>query len=169
MSMKLTDLHRVYVSQLKDIYSAEIQLLEALPRMAEAASSEKLRKAFREHLRETEAHVKRLEQIFAQLEFKPGGHRCKAMSGLIEEGEEILHEEAQPEARDAALICAAQKVEHYEMATYGTLRAYARVLGEHNAYELLTETLRDERNADSLLTDLAENTINKLAMLVASN
>lgn len=166
--MKLSDLHRVYVSQLKDIYSAETQLLEALPKMAQSATSEKLQNAFREHLEETKAHVQRLEQIFEQLEFKPGGHRCKAMSGLIEEGEEILHEEAEPEARDAALICAAQKVEHYEMATYGTLRAYARVLGEEKAYELLTETLRDERNADSLLTDLAENAINKLAMLVAN-
>lgn len=166
--MKLSDLHRVYVSQLKDIYSAETQLLEALPKMAQSATSEKLQNAFREHLEETKAHAQRLEQIFEQLEFKPGGHRCKAMSGLIEEGEEILHEEAEPEARDAALICAAQKVEHYEMATYGTLRAYARVLGEEKAYELLTETLRDERNADSLLTDLAENAINKLAMLVAN-
>jgi ferritin-like metal-binding protein YciE len=167
--MKLSDLHRVYVSQLKDIYSAETQLLEALPKMASAATSEKLRNAFLEHLEETKTHVKRLEQIFEQLEFKPGGHRCKAMSGLVEEGEEILHEEAQPEARDAALICAAQKVEHYEMATYGTLRAYARVLGDDNAHQLLTETLRDERNADSLLTDLAENAINKLAMLAVAN
>lgn len=168
MSVKLDALHKVFVSQLKDMHSAENQLLEALPKVAEAATSAKLRKAFTDHLEETRGQIDRLEQIFSTLDFKPGGHRCKAMAGLIEEGEEIINEDGEPEARDAALICAAQKVEHYEIATYGSLRAYARVLGLDKAYELLTATLEEERSADSGLTDLAENTINKLAMLAAS-
>lgn len=168
MSVKLESLHRVFVAQLKDMYSAENQLLKALPKMAEAATSSKLEEAFREHLKETQEHVHRLETIFSTLEFKPGGHRCKAMAGLIEEGEEVIQEDGSPEARDAALICAAQKVEHYELATYGSLRAYARVLGLDDAHKALTSTLEEERSADSTLTDLAENAINKLAMLAAT-
>ncbi|MCA9274856.1 MAG: ferritin-like domain-containing protein [Phycisphaerales bacterium] len=166
--MKLDGLEKVFVQQLKDMYSAENQLLEALPKMAQAATSSKLEQAFRDHLKETQGQVKRLEKIFSSIDYKPGGHRCRAMEGLIEEGKEIIDEQGEPEARDAALICAAQKVEHYEMATYGTLRTYARTLGLDDACELLTETLREERNADSLLTDLAEHSINKLAMLTAS-
>jgi len=166
--MKLDALRKVYVEQLKDMYSAETQLLEAIPKMAEAATSEKLTQAFHDHLKETQGQISRLETIFESLEYEPGGHRCKAMAGLIEEGEEIIKSDGEPEARDAALICAAQKVEHYEIATYGSLRAYARVLGEDNAEKLLTETLDEERKADSLMTDLAENTINKLAMLAAN-
>lgn len=167
MSLKLESLHKVFVSQLKDIYSAENQILAALPKMARAATSEKLTKAFNDHLEETKGHVRRLEKIFATLDFKPGGHKCKAMEGLIEEGKEIIQEHGEPEARDAALICAAQKIEHYEIATYGTLRAYARVLGLDSAVDLLTQTLDEERKADSGLTDLAEHSINKLAMLAA--
>lgn len=166
--MKLDALRKVYVEQLKDMYSAETQLLEAIPKMAEAATSEKLTQAFHDHLKETQGQIARLETIFDSLEYEPGGHRCKAMAGLIEEGEEIIKSDGEPEARDAALICAAQKVEHYEIATYGSLRAYARVLGEDNAEKLLTDTLDEERKADSLMTDLAENTINKLAMLAAN-
>ncbi len=168
MSVKLESLHKVFVTQLKDMYSAETQLLEALPKMAKAATSQKLEQAFTDHLAETREHVSRINQIFSTLDFKPGGHRCKAMAGLIEEGEDVINEDGEPEARDAALICAAQKVEHYEMATYGSLRAYARVLGLDEAHKILTTTLEEERNADSLLTDLAENTINKLAMLAAN-
>lgn len=168
MPIKLDGLEKVFVQQLKDMYSAENQLLEALPKMAQAATSSKLEQAFRDHLKETQGQVKRLEKIFSSIDYKPGGHRCRAMEGLIEEGKEIIDEQGEPEARDAALICAAQKVEHYEMATYGTLRTYARTLGLDDACELLTETLREERNADSLLTDLAEHSINKLAMLTAS-
>ncbi|MHA7812251.1 MAG: YciE/YciF ferroxidase family protein [Phycisphaerales bacterium] len=166
--MKLDALRKVYVEQLKDMYSAETQLLEAIPKMAEAATSEKLTQAFHDHLKETQGQIARLETIFDSLEYEPGGHRCKAMAGLIEEGEEIIKSDGEPEARDAALICAAQKVEHYEIATYGSLRAYARVLGEDNAEKLLTDTLDEERKADSLMTDLAENTINKLAMLAVN-
>lgn len=167
MPLKLDDLHKVFVAQLKDMHSAETQLVDALPKMAAGATNARLQQAFRDHLKETKAHIERLETIFDSLDFSPGGHRCKAMEGLIEEGSEILGEDAHPEARDAAIICAAQKIEHYEIATYGTLRAFARVLGMDQAQELLTETLREERNADSLLTDLAENAINRLAMLAA--
>ncbi|MEZ6164369.1 MAG: ferritin-like domain-containing protein [Phycisphaerales bacterium] len=145
MPIKLDGLEKVFVQQLKDMYSAENQLLEALPKMAQAATSSKLEQAFRDHLKETQGQVKRLEKIFSSIDYKPGGHRCRAMEGLIEEGKEIIDEQGEPEARDAALICAAQKVEHYEMATYGTLRTYARTLGLDDACELLTETLR--RNA----------------------
>lgn len=168
MPLKLDDLHRVFVAQLKDMHSAENQLIEALPKMASGATNARLEQAFRDHLKETKHQVERLEKIFETLDFQPGGHRCKAMEGLIEEGSEILGEDANPESRDAAIICAAQKIEHYEIATYGTLRAFARVLGLDEAYELLTESLREERNADSSLTDLAENTINRLAMLAAT-
>lgn len=164
MSVQLESLHKVFVTQLKDIYSAENQLLKAIPKMAEAATNQKLQQAFTSHLEETREHISRLDQIFSTLEYKPGGHRCKAMAGLIEEGEEVIKEEGKPEARDAALICAAQKVEHYEIATYGTLRAYAQVLGLDQAYKSLTKTLEEERGTDTKLTDLAEGTINKLAM-----
>jgi|TARA_R110000782_G_scaffold13976_5_gene40937 ferritin-like metal-binding protein YciE len=167
MPLKLDDLHKVFVAQLKDMHSAENQLVEALPKMAAGATNARLEQAFRDHLEETKGQITRLERIFATLDFRPGGHRCKAMEGLIEEGAEILGEDADPEARDAAIICAAQKVEHYEIATYGTLRAFARVLGLDEAHELLTESLREERNADSQLTDLAEHAINRLAMLAS--
>ena len=168
MSLKLDALHKVFIEQLKDMYSSERQLLDAIPQMAGAATSEKLTQAFNDHLKETQTHVDRIETIFESTEFRPGGHRCKAMAGLVEEAKEIINEDGEPEAKDAALICAAQKIEHYEMATYGSLRAYARVLGHDKAYELLTKTLEEERTADSSLTDLAENTINKLAMLAAT-
>lgn len=164
MSLKLDDLRKVFVSQLKDIHSAENQLVRALPKMATAATSRDLEQAIRNHLQETKTHITRLEKIFSTLEFSPGGHRCKAMEGLIEEGAEILNEDANPEARDAAIIAAAQKVEHYEIATYGTLRAYAKLLGMDEAYDLLTDTMEEEREADTSLTELAEASINQLAM-----
>lgn len=164
MSLKLDDLRKVFVSQLKDIHSAESQLLKALPKMASAATSRDLEQAILNHLQETKTHITRLEKIFSTLEFSPGGHRCKAMEGLIEEGAEVLSEDANPEARDAAIIAAAQKVEHYEIATYGTLRAYAKLLGMDEAYDLLTDTLEEEREADTGLTELAEASINQLAM-----
>jgi ferritin-like metal-binding protein YciE len=169
MSVKLDALNKVFVAQLKDMYSAEKQLLDALPRMRDAATNSKLKSAFDEHLKETQGQIGRLEGIFKTLDFEPGGHRCKAMEGLIEEAKEIIDEDGEPEAKDAALICAAQKVEHYEIATYGSLRAYARVLDDDESYKLLHKTLEEERSADSLLTDLAENTINRLAMLAAAN
>ncbi len=164
MSVKLDDLHKVFVSQLKDIYSAENQLIQALPKMEAGATNPELKKAIRDHLKQTRAHATRIETIFGTLDYRPGGHRCKAMEGLIEEGSEILKEEGEPDARDAAIICAAQKVEHYEIATYGTLRAYAKLLGMDDAHALLTQTLEEERQTDTDLTRLAESSINQLAM-----
>ncbi len=164
MSVKLDDLHKVFISQLKDIYSAENQLVQALPKMEAGATNPKLKKSIRKHLQETRDQAERIEKIFATMDFRPGGHRCKAMEGLIEEGSEILKEAGEPDARDAAIICAAQKVEHYEIATYGTLRAYAKLLGLADAYDLLTESLEEERATDVSLTELAETSINQLAM-----
>lgn len=164
MSVKLDDLQKVFVSQLKDIYSAENQLVQALPKMEAGATNPQLKKAIRQHLQETRDQAERIEKIFATLDFRPGGHRCKAMEGLIEEGSEILKEAGEPDARDAAIICAAQKVEHYEIATYGTLRAYAKLLGMDVAYDLITQSLEEERATDISLTELAMNSINQLAM-----
>jgi ferritin-like metal-binding protein YciE len=164
MSVKLDDLQKVFVSQLKDIYSAENQLVQALPKMEAGATNPELKKSIHNHLQETRNQAERIEKIFATLDFRPGGHRCKAMEGLIEEGSEILKEAGEPDARDAAIICAAQKVEHYEIATYGTLRAYAKLLGMNVAYDLLTESLEEERATDISLTELAVNSINQLAM-----
>ena len=158
--MKLESLHDLYVEELKDLYSAENQLLKALPKMAKAASSSELRVAFEEHLEQTRGQVERLESIFKKLEASPKGKKCKAMEGLIEEGNEVMTEEAEPAVRDAALIAAAQRVEHYEMAGYGCVRTYARLLGDKDAANLLQKTLDEEGAADKKLTELAESTIN---------
>ncbi len=141
-------------------------MVDALPKMAKAASDEQLKEAFHEHLKETRGQIKRLEKIFSTLEFEPGGQRGDAMEGLIEEGEEILKEkdEMEPAVLDAALIAAAQRVEHYEMAGYGTARTYAEKLGEKEAADLLRETLEEEGAADRKLTKLAERSINFEAM-----
>ena len=164
--MKLDSLRKLFVHELKDLYSAENQLVDALPKMAKAASDEQLKEAFHEHLKETRGQIKRLEKIFSTLEFEPGGQRGDAMEGLIEEGEEILKEkdEMEPAVLDAALIAAAQRVEHYEMAGYGTARTYAEKLGEKEAADLLRETLEEEGAADRKLTKLAERSINFEAM-----
>ncbi len=166
--MKLESLQKLYVMQLKDLYSAENQLLEALPKMEKAASNQDLKQAFAEHLKETQQQVKRLTTIFNSLDFKPGGHKCEAMEGLIGEGEEIIKADAASEVRDAGLIAAAQRVEHYEIAGYGTVRAYAEKLGDQAAADLLQETLDEEASADEKLTRLAERSINFLAMQAAS-
>jgi ferritin-like metal-binding protein YciE len=158
--MKLRSLQDLYVEELKDLYSAESQLLTALPKMAKAASAPPLSKAFKDHLAETEGQVKRLETIFEKLGSSPKGKKCKAMEGLIEEGKETISEDAEPSIKDAALIAAAQRVEHYEMAGYGCARTYARLLGHDDAAELLQETLDEERSADKKLTKLAETVIN---------
>lgn len=164
MSIKLDHLEKLYLSQLKDAYSAEKQLLEALPKMRDAATEKKLRDAFVDHLGETRVHVERIEKIFESMDGSPAGHKCKAMEGLIEEGKEILKEDSEPETLDAALICAAQKVEHYEIATYGCLREYARVLGHDEAVAILEETLNEEKAADLRLSEVAEQWVNSAAM-----
>lgn len=152
----MSELREMFLEELSDIYDAEHQLLKALPKMAEAATDEELQAGFREHLKETEAQVERLKQVFEMLGKPAKGKPCKAMQGLLAEGEELIKDEA----GDAALICAAQKVEHYEIAAYGTLCSWARLLEEEDAEELLVTTLDEEKAVDQKLTELAEDTIN---------
>lgn len=152
----LSALHDVYVEQLKDMYSAEKQLLEALPKMAKAASTPELRQAFEHHLQVTESQFQRVRAILDELDENPGNKVCKAMEGLIEEGSEVVKKKGAPKAKDAALILAAQKVEHYEIATYGGLRAYARTLGYDDAAQIIDEMLDEEYDADQTLDDIAE-------------
>jgi ferritin-like metal-binding protein YciE len=158
--MALDSLHDLYVEELRDLYNAENQLLKALPKMARAASDESLSAAFLEHLEVTRGQVDRLDRIFKKLGEKPTGKKCVAMEGLIKEGKEMMEEDAEPAVLDAALIAAAQKVEHYEIAGYGTVRTYARLLGYEEAADLLQETLDEEGETDQKLTDLAESVIN---------
>ena len=162
--MKLDNLHKLYVQELKDLYSAETQLLEALPKMESASTDSGLKEAFRTHLQETREHVNRLETIFRELEFEHGGHKCAAMEGLIKAWEEIVKGDIPSKVRNAALVGAAQRVEHYEMAGYGTARAYAEKLGEHKAADVLQKTLNEEGHANQHLTRLAERSLNFLAM-----
>lgn len=162
--MALETLADLFVDELKDLYSAEKQLVKALPKMAKAASSPKLRKGFEDHLRQTEDHVERLENIFEQLGVKPRGPKCEAMEGLIEEGKRVMKEDAEPAVMDAALIAAAQRVEHYEIAGYGTVRTFARMLGNNDAERLLQRTLEEESQTNEKLTKLAESEINAAAL-----
>ncbi|MCB0105941.1 MAG: ferritin-like domain-containing protein [Caldilineaceae bacterium] len=154
--MQLNTMKDLYVDQLRDLYSAEDQLTKALPKMAQAASSSDLQKAFRDHLNETQQQKQRLEQIFSTLGMSPQGETCEAMKGLIKEGEEIINTHADSQVKDAALIAAAQRVEHYEMAGYGTVRTFADELGYNDAKDLLQTTLDEEGSANKKLTSLAE-------------
>ncbi|GMU20404.1 MAG: hypothetical protein AMXMBFR13_05010 [Phycisphaerae bacterium] len=158
--MEMNDLRELYIHELKDLHNAEKQLVKALPKMAKAASSQDLAKAFQSHLEETKVHVERLEQILEKLDASKRGKKCKGMEGLIEEAQELLKEEATDEVLDAGLIGAAQRVEHYEIAGYGTARTYASILGDKWAASLLQRTLDEEGNADKKLTRLAESHIN---------
>jgi ferritin-like metal-binding protein YciE len=155
--MKVASLHDLYIDELKDLYSAEGQILKALPKMAKAASSEELRSAFEEHLEQTKVHARRLEQILAKLDESPKGKKCKAMEGLVNEGKDLLEEDIDPEVLDAGLIAAAQRVEHYEMAGYGCVRTYAQLLGEEEAADMLQETRDEEGATDKKLSRLAES------------
>jgi ferritin-like metal-binding protein YciE len=161
--MPMGTMQDLYVHELKDLYNAEKQLLAALPKMAERATHRELRQAFEDHTRVTEEQVRRLETIFDDLGQSPTGKKCKGMEGLIEEGKEILEEDADPDVRDAALIGAAQRVEHYEIAGYGTARTYAQQLGFSNHADLLQRTLDEEGETDKLLTKLAESRVNRHA------
>jgi ferritin-like metal-binding protein YciE len=163
-TMKLDTLKKLYIEELRDVYSAENQLLKALPKMAKGASSADLKEAFETHLEQTKGHVERLDEIFEALDEKATGKTCKAMQGLIEEGSEMLEEEGEESVIDAGLIGAAQRVEHYEIAAYGTLRGFAELLGEEDAVELLQQTLDEEGETDKLLTDLAEDIVNPEAL-----
>ena len=147
----------MFVEELKDLYSAENQLLKALPKMAKAATSKALKAGFEKHLKQTEGHVARLEQVCESLGVSPKGKKCKAMEGLVEEGSEVIEEDAEPEVKDAALIAAAQRVEHYEIAGYGCVRTYAELLGNSKAAKLLQQTLDEEGDTDKSLTKLAES------------
>jgi ferritin-like metal-binding protein YciE len=161
--MSLDSLQDLYVEELKDLYNAETQLVKALPKMAKNATTPELKAAFTEHLEVTRKQVDRLEQIFSALSVNPKGKKCKAMEGLIEEGSEIFTKKGDPSVIDAALIAAAQRVEHYEMAGYGCVRTFARLLGHNDAEKLLQETLDEEGEADSKLTEIAETMINSQA------
>ena len=162
--MKLNTLEQLYLSELRDLYNAENQLLKALPKMAKGASSPELQDAFEKHLEQTKGHVERLEQIFQQLDESPKSKTCQAMKGLIEEGSEILKEEGEESVLDAGLIVAAQKVEHYEIASYGSVRTFANLLGQDNAAKLLQSTLDDESETNEILNQLAENIVNQEAL-----
>jgi ferritin-like metal-binding protein YciE len=162
--MQMKSLNDLYVEELKDLYSAETQLVEALPLMAEGATDKELKAAFKDHLKVTKEQVKRLDQIFKGLGESPEGKTCKGMKGLIAEGNEALKEIKDPEVRDAALIAAAQRVEHYEIAGYGTARTFARRLGHTQAATLLDTTVKEEGQADHLLTQIAESHVNTDAM-----
>jgi ferritin-like metal-binding protein YciE len=161
---KTTTMDDLLLGELRDLYDAEKQLTKALPKMAKAATSEELREAFEEHLRQTEGHVERLEQIFDQLGEKSSGKKCAAMNGLIKEGDDMASDVDDDSVRDAGLIAAAQKVEHYEISGYGSVRTHAQMLGHDQAVRLLQETLEEEKETDQKLNDLAETMINQQAM-----
>jgi ferritin-like metal-binding protein YciE len=162
--MALDSMQALFLNELKDIYNGEKQLVAALPRMAKAAQSPELQQAITKHLRETEGHVQRLEQIFTAMGEALRGKKCKGMEGLLEEGKDILEEDGTPEVVDAAIIAAAQRVEHYEIAAYGCLRTYAQLLGNNEADRLLEQTLAEEEATDKALTALGEGGINQAAV-----
>jgi ferritin-like metal-binding protein YciE len=162
--MKLDTLQKLFLSELQDIYHAEGQLLKALPEMANAASSEELKQAFENHLKETEGHVDRLEEIFELLGESAKGKVCHGMKGLIEEGSEIMEEDGEDSVLDAGIIVAAQKVEHYEIAAYGSVRTFAELLGQSEVVELLQTTLDEESAANELLNSLAQDIVNPEAL-----
>ena len=163
--MKLNTLQKLYTDELRDLYNAENQLLKALPKMAKAASSEELKEAFEKHLEQTKGHVERLEQVFEELGEKPKGKTCRAMKGLIEEGSEILEEDGEESVLDAGIIVAAQKVEHYEIAGYGSVRTFAHLLGKDKSAELLQTTLDEESVTNEILNKLAESVVNPEALM----
>jgi len=158
--MEMETLKDLYTEQLKDLYSAESQIVKALPKMIKAASHNELKQAFTKHLKETEVHVQRIEQVCDDLGVSPRGKKCVGMEGLLHEGSELIKEKPEPDVLDAGLIAAAQHVEHYEMAGYGCCRTYARQLGFESQAEMLQATLDEEGNADKILTEIAEATIN---------
>jgi ferritin-like metal-binding protein YciE len=158
--MEMDSLQELLVDEMRDLYSAENQLLKALPKMSKKASNAQLKKAFETHTRETEGHVQRLQKAFEKLGKKPTGKKCAAMEGLIEEGKEMMGEDMDDDTMDAALIAIAQKVEHYEIASYGTVRTWAQQVGDDQLAKVLQQTLDEEGKTDKLLTELAESVIN---------
>lgn len=168
MSETIKSLDELYIECLRDLFSAETQITEALPKLAGAATSVELTQGFTEHLRQTEGQIARLETIFEELGEEPGGHHCEAMEGLLKEGTELIEVVKDPEVLDAALIGAAQKVEHYEIAGYGTARNFARLLGYDDQAQSLQETLNEEGETDQKLTELADGIINQRAAAAVS-
>jgi ferritin-like metal-binding protein YciE len=162
--MQIDNLEKLFIDMLKDTYNAEKQIIRALPRMAKAATNDELRDAFTAHLRQTEKQVERLEKVFKEVGKPAQGKRCAGMEGLLEEGKELFEGDVDDEVLDAGMIAAAQKVEHYEISAYGTLKTYAQLLGHDQAVRLLEETLNEEKEADRLLTKIAERTLNVEAM-----
>lgn len=162
--MKSITLHDLFILELQDIYDAEQQLVQALPKLEAAANTDDLKQAFHDHLEQTKNHVTRLEAIATQLKFELKGKKCQGMQGLIKEGEEMSKELEESVVKDLALIGAAQKVEHYEISGYGTLRSQAEELGHEDAYDLLDETLTEESDADDLLTQIAEQLMPELSV-----
>lgn len=164
MATKMTSLDELYVHLLKDLYSAENQLINALPKMAKAADSADLRTAFEDHLKQTRTHAERIERIFSSRDNgSPRGKKCVGMEGLVEEGKEVMQEKMEPDVMDAGLIAAAQKAEHYEIASYGTARAWAQQMGYDRDAELLQQTLEEEAAANEKLTRIAESHVNMQA------
>jgi ferritin-like metal-binding protein YciE len=159
-NLELNTLQDLFLAQLKDLYDAEHRLTEAIPKMADAAHSADLKQAFQQHHEETETHVIRLEQIFREMGLEPERETCEAAQGLIAEGEEVINADGSPAVKDAALIAAAQRIEHYEIAGYGTARTFAHQLGHERFAALLQETLDEEGNADKILTEVAEQVVN---------
>ena len=162
--MKIENMEELFLEQIEDLYDAEKRLVKALPKMAEAATSTSLRRAFESHLRQTEGHVNRLESIFRQMNKDPKGQTCDAMKGLVSEGEDMVSHIDQSALRDAGLIAAANRVEHYEIAGYGSARTFAQTLCMSQAVSLLEQTLQEEKEADHKLTQLAEQMVNDQAL-----
>ena len=160
MAPKMQTLDDLYIDMLKDLYSAEKQLVKALPKMAKNAQSSDLQQAFQEHLKQTEGHVERIEHIFSDMESSPRGKKCVGMEGIIEEGSELMKERVDPDVLDAGLIAAAQKAEHYEIASYGAARTWAERLGHNSAAQLLQQTLDEEGEANKKLTQIAVSHVN---------
>jgi ferritin-like metal-binding protein YciE len=163
-TMKLESLDALLVHELRDLYSAEKQIIRALPKMIKAASAPDLQDALQSHLDQTHIHAQRLEQIFEELSVSSNGPKCKGMEGLLEEGGGLLEEKPAPEVADAGLISAAQRVEHYEIAAYGTARTFAQMLGQDTVAQSLEQTLEEEKDADAKLTTIAEGWVNARAM-----
>jgi len=166
--MSLDSMHDLLLEELRDLYNAEQQLIKALPKIAEKVSTPSLRDAIETHYRETEGHVVRLERIFGGLGEKSSGKKCKGMEGMLDEGEEMLSEKGSDSIRDAGIIAAAQRVEHYEIAGYGSAIAFAQLLGHHDIVTLLEETLAEEKAADEKLSAIAEEEVNQHAMAASS-
>ncbi len=161
--MKVNSLKELYLEELKDVYDAENQIVKALPKMAKATSTPELRRAFEEHLEQTKGHVRRLEQIFEGLGEQAKARKCDGVRGIIEEGEDVMSDGQEGPVRDAGLIAGAQRVEHYEMAAYGSLKTWAKQLGDQRAASLLEETLNEEKKADEILTQIATSGVNTQA------